>query len=220
MNEVITIDGPAGSGKSTISRLLAKEIHFLYLDTGAMYRAVALAANLGGVGLDNGEKLGDLCRSLDLIFDAHKDPPRLLLNKKDISEAIRSPEMDMASSKVSAFKEVRAAMTDLQRSMAKERNIVAEGRDMGTVVFPGARHKFFLTATVEERSERRYRERVERGESVSRNSVKNELKKRDYQDETRAIAPLKPAEDAIIVDSTGLMIAQVVEKIRVSLNKK
>ncbi|MBW2217472.1 MAG: (d)CMP kinase [Deltaproteobacteria bacterium] len=213
MNSIITIDGPAGSGKSTISRLLAKKIGFLYLDTGAMYRAVALAANRRGVGLDDRERLGDLCRSLDLHFNTDEDPPGLFLHGEDISKAIRSPEMDMAASTVSAVKEVRAAMTDLQRIMAKGLNIVAEGRDMGTVVFPGAAHKFFLTASVKERAERRYRERTARGESVSRDSVEEELRKRDYQDETRALAPLKPAEDAVIIDSTELMIEQVVDKI-------
>ena len=213
MNSIITIDGPAGSGKSTISRLLAKKTGFLYLDTGAMYRAVALAANRRGVGLDDGRRLGDLCRSLDLHFNTDEDPPGLFLHGEDISKAIRSPEMDMAASTVSAVKEVRAAMTDLQRIMAKGLNIVAEGRDMGTVVFPDAEHKFFLTASVKERAERRYRERVERGESVSRNSVEEELKKRDHQDETRALAPLRPAEDAVIIDSTELTVEQVVDKI-------
>jgi len=178
-----------------------------------MYRAVALAANRRGVGIDHRERLGDLCRSLDLHFNTDEDPPGLFLHGEDISKAIRSTEMDMAASTVSAVKEVRAAMTDLQRIMAKGLNIVAEGRDMGTVVFPGAAHKFFLTASVKERAERRYRERTARGESVSRDSVEEELRKRDYQDETRALAPLKPAEDAVIIDSTELMIEQVVDKI-------
>jgi cytidylate kinase len=213
MNSTITIDGPAGSGKSTISRRLAKKLGFVYLDTGAMYRAVALAANRRGVGLDNGQKLGELCRSLDLHFNTDEDPPGLLLNGEDITKAIRSPEIDMAASTVSAVKEVREAMTDLQRIMAKGLNIVAEGRDMGTVAFPGAAHKFFLTASIKERAERRYRERIARGESVSRNSVEKELRKRDDQDKTRALAPLRPAEDAVIIDSTELSIEQVVDKI-------
>ena len=209
----ITIDGPSGSGKSTISRLLAKKIGFLYLDTGAMYRAVALAANRRGIGLDDGKRLGDLCRTLDLHFNTDEDPPGLFLHGEDVSKAIRSPEMDMAASTVSAVKEVRAAMTELQRSMANGLNLVAEGRDMGTVVFPEAKHKFFLTASVQERAERRYRERVARRESVSRNSVEEELKKRDYQDETRTLSPLRPAEDAAIVDSTELTTEQVVDRI-------
>ncbi len=217
MNGIITIDGPAGSGKSTISRLLAKKIGFIYLDTGAMYRAVAFAANRREVKLDDGIGLGELCRSLDLRFDVAEEPPRLFLDDEDISQAIRHPDIDMAASTVSAVNEVRKAMTDLQQRMAKGINLVAEGRDMGTVVFSGAEQKYFLTASVEERSERRYRERLGRGESISRESVEEDLKKRDYQDETRELAPLKPAEDATIIDSTGLTVVQVVEKIFVSL---
>lgn len=213
MHGIITIDGPAGSGKSTISRLLAKKINFLYLDTGAMYRAVALAANREGIGLGNDERLGELCRSLDLYFEAGEDAPRLFLNHEDISMAIRSPEIDIAASTVSAVKEVREAMTDLQRKMARGVNVVAEGRDMGTVVFPGAQYKFFLTASADARAERRFKERLLRGESVSSVSVSVELRKRDHQDETRALAPLKPAADAIIIDSTGLSIELVLEKI-------
>jgi len=220
MRGIITIDGPAGSGKSTLSRLLAKKINFLYLDTGAMYRAVALAANREGVGLGNGERLGDLCRSLDLYFETGEDTPRLFLNHEDISMAIRRPEIDIAASTVSAVKEVREAMTDLQRKMASGVNIVAEGRDMGTVVFPGAQHKLFLTASADARAERRFKERLLRGESVSSASVSAELKKRDHQDETRALAPLKPAEDAIIIDSTGLSIELVLEKILSCLKAK
>ncbi len=220
MGTIITIDGPAGSGKSTISRLLAKKINFLYLDTGAMYRAVALAANRGHISLDDGKRLGELCRSLDLCFGTDEDPPGLFLDKQDISTAIRSSEMDMDASTVSAVKEVREAMTDLQRKMAKGINIVAEGRDMGTVVFPHAEHRFFLTASVDARAERRYRERLSRGESISSAFVSAELKKRDHQDETRALAPLKPAEDAIIIDSTGLSIEGVLERIFSYLKRK
>jgi len=220
MHGIITIDGPAGSGKSTISRLLAKKINFLYLDTGAMYRAVALAANRAGISLGNGERLGELCRSLDLYFETGEDTPRLFLNHEDISMAIRSPEIDIAASTVSAVKEVREAMTDLQRKMARGVNIVAEGRDMGTVVFPGAQYKFFLTASADARTERRFKERLLRGESVSSASVSAELKKRDHQDETRALAPLKPAEDAIIIDSTGLSIELVLERIFSCLKTK
>jgi len=220
MRGIITIDGPAGSGKSTLSRLLAKKINFLYLDTGAMYRAVALAANRKGVSLGNGERLGDLCRSLDLYFETGEDTPRLFLNHEDISMAIRSPEIDIAASTASAVKEVREAMTDLQRKMARGVNIVAEGRDMGTVVFPGAQYKFFLTASADARAERRFKERLLRGESVSSALVSAELKKRDHQDETRALAPLKPAEDATIIDSTGLSIELVLERIFSCLETK
>ncbi len=218
MNNVITIDGPSGSGKSTISRLLAEKIGFLYLDTGAMYRAVALAASRKGVDLTDGKRLGELCRSLDLHFDIDESPARLFLGKEDISEAIRSPDMDMLSSKVSAVPEVREAMTGLQRKMAEGVKLVAEGRDMGTVVFSDAKNKFFITASAEIRSKRRYDERMSRGESVSLEGVTAKLCKRDHQDQTRSLAPLKPAQDAKVIDSTRLTLDEVVNKILDHLN--
>ncbi|MDY6972498.1 MAG: (d)CMP kinase [Thermodesulfobacteriota bacterium] len=211
--DVITIDGPAGSGKSTISRLLAKRLNWLYLDTGAMYRAVALAANRKHIDLNDGKKLGELCHSLNLNFKTDEDPAKLFLDNKDISAAIRSPEMDMLSSKVSSVKEVREAMADLQRKMAEGLKVVAEGRDMGTVVFPLAEHKYFVTASLEVRAERRYRERLERGESVSRVVVEAELKKRDDQDGTRPLAPLRPAKGARVIDSTRLTPEDVVKQV-------
>jgi cytidylate kinase len=213
MDNIITIDGPGGSGKSTVSRILAGKINFLYLDTGAMYRAVALAAKRDGIDFGDGPGLCGLCKMLDLRFDTNEDPPRLFLDNQDISLAIRGPEMDMLSSEVSAVKEVREAMVSLQRKIAKGAKLVAEGRDMGTVVFPEAGCKFFLTASPEIRAERRYRERVDRGESVSRSVVGEELKKRDRQDETRSISPLRPASDAIVIDSTSLGPWEVVEEI-------
>jgi cytidylate kinase len=213
MKNVITIDGPAGSGKTTISRLLAKRIRYLYADTGAMYRAVALAAKRQRIQLNDGKRLGELCSSLKLHINTNEDPPRLLLNGEDVSLVIRSPEMDRASSKVSSVREVREAMTKLQRKMAKDRGLVAEGRDMGTVVFPDAKHKFFLTASLKVRSERRYRERLGRGEAVLKERVESEMKKRDRQDETRHLAPLMPAEDAKVIDSTTMTPEDVIREI-------
>jgi cytidylate kinase len=210
---IITIDGPAGSGKSTVSRLLATKMSILYLDTGAMYRAVALAADRKGINLDDGKRLGTLCNDLKLKFRTDSSPPRLYLDGDDISETIRQPEMDMASSEVSRVSEVRKAMTGLQRKMAQGVSLVAEGRDMGTVVFPHAKYKFFLTATSSARAERRYLERRKRGESVTRKDVASDLKMRDYQDENRSLAPLRPAPDAQIIDTTELNAEQVVEKI-------
>jgi cytidylate kinase len=212
-HNVITIDGPAGSGKSTISRILAKRIHGIYLDTGAMYRAVAFVAHRRGVSFSNGKELRDLCRDLALRFKTDEDPPRLFSGKEDISKAIRSPEMDMLSSEVSSVKEVREEMVSLQRKMAQGGKLVAEGRDMGTVVFPKARHKFFLTASPEIRAQRRYRERLERGESISKSQVAEELRQRDRQDQTRSLAPLKPANDAIVIDSNTLTPEEVIEEI-------
>ena len=213
MKKIITIDGPVASGKSTLSRLLAKRLNFLYLDTGAMYRAVALQAQRHGISLSEISTLWELCRDLDLRFLPNGEKTRLYIGEEDISLAIRTPEMDMLSSEISAVKEVREAMTNLQRKIGQAGNLVAEGRDMGTVVFPNAQHKFFLTAPIEVRAERRYLERVNRGETVSLDEVKKDLKQRDCQDETRAIAPLRPANDASIIDTTTLKPDQVLEKI-------
>jgi cytidylate kinase len=206
---IITIDGPAGSGKSTISRLLAKKLDVLYLDTGAMYRAVALQAKWEGISPHDGKALERLCGDVKISFRSEK----IYLEDENVSMAIRSPEMDLLSSTISAVREVREAMTDLQRKIGMERSVVAEGRDMGTVVFPDADYKFYLTASHEIRSERRYQERVQRGESVSKNQVREELGERDRQDQTRKIAPLRPAADAVIIDSSSLSPEQVMEKI-------
>lgn len=211
MNTIITVDGPAGAGKSTVSLLLAKRLQILYLDTGAMYRAVAFQAKREGINIRDGERMAELCRYLDLRFKKEGEVFKLFLGEEDISLIIRSPEMDMLSSTVSTVKEVREAMTALQRKIGRKENMVAEGRDMGTVVFPDADYKFFITASAEIRAERRYKERRERGESVSREEVARELKKRDEQDSNRAIAPLFAAEDAKILDTSLLSVSQVVD---------
>jgi cytidylate kinase len=210
---VITIDGPAGSGKSTVSRQLAARIGYAYLDTGAMYRAVALAAKRGGISVDNRRKLAQLCSNLNLRFISEQDPPKLFMENEDISDKIRNPEIDMLSSNVSAVKEVRDAMCDLQRKMSCNltTGLVAEGRDMGTVVFPNARFKFLLTASLAERASRRHLELLASGKTMEKNTVMNRLKKRDNQDENRILAPLKPADDAVIIDSTGMGIEDVVQ---------
>lgn len=220
MNQIVTIDGPAGSGKSTVSRLLAKRMHFLYLDTGAMYRAVALQAKRMGVDFDDRNGLRKICKELDLQFRIDGDSHRLYLGKEDISSAIRSPEMDMLSSRISAIGEVREFMTELQREIGKRGRLVAEGRDMGTIVFADADYKFFLTASQEVRAERRYQERISRGENVSRVEVEIELRKRDDQDKTRTIAPLRSARDAQVIDTTTLNPEQVVEEILMKIKKK
>ena len=213
MGNVITIDGPSGAGKSTVSRILAEEIGYCCLDTGAMYRAVALVAKRKGVAFDDGRALEEICSSLQLRFEAEEEgAPRLFLGEEDITALIRNHEFDMLSSKVSSVKEVRESMKILQRKMSLHENLVAEGRDMGTVVFPLAESKFFLTASLDARALRRYEERIVKGELVELGGVRAELEKRDHQDETRSLAPLKPAEDAVIIDSTGLTIQQVVKR--------
>ena len=207
--DIITIDGPAGSGKSTLSRLLARQVGYSYLDTGAMYRAVALQARRKGIDMRALGHLAELCAELDLRFETGTGDNLLFIGGEDVSEVIRTPEMDLLSSTISAVKEVRDAMTALQRKIGREGKIVAEGRDMGTVVFPQAKYKFFLTAAVDIRAERRYRERLARGESVAREEVEKELRKRDEQDSRRTIAPLVPAKDAVIIDTSRLSTDQV-----------
>jgi cytidylate kinase len=177
-----------------------------------MYRAVALQAKRKNVDLKDTDNIGRLCRDLDLQFKTMGEATRLFLGAEDISTAIRSPEMDMLSSAVSAVKVVRETMTLLQRKMAEHRSVVAEGRDMGTVVFPDAECKFFVDADPGVRAGRRYRERLARGEELSMPEVEKELRKRDDQDMTRALAPLVPAPDAIILDTTNLTVEEVVEK--------
>ena len=212
MGQVITIDGPAGAGKSTVSRQLAANLGFLYLDTGAMYRAVALQAERMGLNVNNGERVRAMCQALELRFETVAGENRLYMGREDVSAAIRSPRMDLLSSRISAIKEVREAMTELQRRIGENAHgLVAEGRDMGTVVFKDAEFKFYVTASQAVRAERRYKERKERGESPSRADVEREIEQRDDQDTNRAIAPLRPAEDAIRIDSSKLTPTEVLD---------
>jgi cytidylate kinase len=184
-----------------------------------MYRAVALQAYRDGIDFHDGAALRKMCRDLDIHFLSDDDGQnKIYIDKEDVSLAIRSPEMDMLASNVSAIKEVRDAMTDLQRKIGGTGRLVAEGRDMGTVVFPHAVYKFFITASPAARAERRYRERLQRGESVSFADVEAELVKRDTQDQSRAIAPLQPAKDAIVIDTSTLDICQVIGEIRACLD--
>ena len=213
LTPIITIDGPTGSGKSTVSRLLAKRLRYHYLDTGAMYRAVGLAIRRAGIDLQNEEEVAKICNGLDIRFIHEGDSTKIYMGNEDITEAIRKPLIDLMASNVSALDTVRKAMTRLQRKIGSQGSLVAEGRDMGTVVFPEAEHKFYLDASLEERVDRRFQERQKKGESISRKKVKEDLIKRDYQDMNRRLSPLKPAKDAEIIDSTKLNPRQVVEKI-------
>ena len=212
---IITIDGPSGAGKSTISKLLAAKLHYTYLDTGAMYRVVGLQVERTGLDLQaaNGrEKLVQLLDSLDLKLapGIENQETRAFLDGEDVSEAIRTPDMAMVASRVSAEPEVRIKLTEMQRAIGNNGAIVAEGRDMGTVVFPDAKYKFFLDASPEERALRRQKQLLEKGQKIEYTEILSQIRKRDLDDSSRALAPLKPAADAIVIDSSEMSIDEVV----------
>ncbi len=219
MGDVITIDGPAGSGKSTVAKILAKRLGYTYLDTGAMYRAVALLVKENRIDLEDRYSLKRICESIKIRFMQQGNEQKVFLGERDISEDIRTSEIDLLSSDISLIKEVREIMTALQRRIAENANLVAEGRDMGTVVFPDARIKFFLTATFETRAMRRYVERKDKGDNISIEKIKKELAKRDTQDQSRSLAPLKPAKDAIVIDTTDMDIEKVIDEMIFHIEK-
>ena len=206
---IIAIDGPSGAGKSTLTRLLAGRLGYLHIDTGAMFRAVALAAKRAGISVDDGEALAQLCRKLTISFARNNGGCRVLLNGADISGQIRTPEISLLTSSVSAMKNVREFLLVQQREMGMAGGVILEGRDIGTVVFPDAEVKFFLTASVEERGRRRYQELLAKGEDVSLHGTIVDVARRDEQDEQREHAPLRRAADAIDIDSSGLSIEEV-----------
>ena len=214
MNIAIAIDGPAGAGKSTIAKMAAKELSFIYVDTGALYRAIGLCAKQSDIGSKDVDKILEMLKTIkvELAFNDNKEQI-VLLNGEDVSSLIRTPEISMYASDVSAIPEVRAFLLDLQRNMAKSNNIIMDGRDIGTVVLPDAKVKIFLTASPQVRAKRRYDELIEKGMDVKYEDVLSDVITRDYNDSHRETAPLKPAEDSVIVDTSGLDLQQSVEKL-------
>ena len=208
---VVAIDGPAGAGKSTLARAIARRLGYIYIDTGAMYRAVALWALRNGIAPDDSHKLDELARHARIEFAA--GATTVLLNGEDVSEAIREPAISDAASKASALPGVRRAMVDAQREMAAGSSVVMEGRDIGTVVFPGATVKIFLDADPDVRAGRRAEELRGRGMDVGVETIAREMADRDRRDRTRTEAPLVQAPDAIYVDTTGLTIEEVEEAV-------
>lgn len=208
---LITIDGPAGAGKSTVSRRLAEHLGYTYVDTGALYRAVALVAFTEGCAPDDDKGLAEICARLELKFKNSLKGPRLYANGEDITERIRTPEMTMLASAVSARAVVREYLLDVQRDMGKRGGGVFEGRDMGTVVFPEADVKFYLDADLDTRALRRFKEFVPGDRAASLSEVREAMKRRDEDDSGRILAPLKPAPDAITIDSTPLGVEEVVD---------
>lgn len=209
----VAIDGPAGAGKSTVARGAAKELGYIYVDTGALYRTVALAATRNGV-LESAEKTEQMLKDItvDLAFD-DAGAQCVYLNGEDVYSLIRTPEISMAASNVSKIPAVRAFLLGLQRDIAAKNNVIMDGRDIATVVLPDAQVKIFLTASPECRAERRYKELLEKGENVKYDDVLADVNARDYQDSHREIAPLKPAEDSVIADTSGKSLPQSIEMI-------
>src|SRR3954454_19943896 len=209
MPRVVTSDGPAGAGKSTVARTLATRLSWRLLDTGAMYRAVTLAAIRAGVDLESHEALAALAEAVDVRLP----PGRVLLDGEDVSALVRGVEVTRASRYLADSPGVRRRLVAWQRAFAHEYDVVAEGRDQGTVVFPDAFRKFYLTASLDERARRRHAEFAARGESIGPELVRRDLEDRDARDAARAIAPMKPAADACVIDTTGLALDQVIARI-------
>lgn len=206
---VIAIDGPAGAGKSTISKVIAKRLNIEYIDTGAMYRAIALKTLNNGVSLEDIDEIEKLLENTDINFING----RVYLDGIDVSGKIRTPEISSLSSKISAFRVVREKLVALQRTMAKEKNLVMDGRDIGTNVLKDAKYKIYLTATVEERASRRYNEFSRKKSNITFDEICRDIEIRDKNDMERKINPLYKAEDAILVDTTGKSIEEVVDEI-------
>ena len=208
----IAIDGPAGAGKSSIARAAAANLGFIYVDTGALYRTVALSALKRGLKSEDKEEIIALLPAIEVSMGFVDGEQRVFLNGEDVSEAIRLPEVSAAASTVSAIPEVRQFLFDLQRDMAKTNDVLMDGRDIGTVVLPDAQLKIFLTATPEERARRRY-EQIKDKSDVTYEEVLKDLNQRDYQDTHREIAPLKQADDAVLLDTTNMSFDEVVKAI-------
>lgn len=216
----VALDGPGGAGKSTIARAVAAELGFIYVDTGALYRAVGLNALRHGIDTRNIDGIIKMLDKTDVSLKFINGEQRVMLGDEDVSTDIRLPEASMAASNVSAIPAVRQFLFDLQRKIAAENNCLMDGRDIGTVVLPDADLKVFMTASPETRARRRYDELREKGENVRFEEVLDELNKRDYQDTHREIAPLKQADDAILLDTSDLSFDEVKEKLLTMIKEK
>ncbi len=209
----VAIDGPAGAGKSTIAKTVSKELGFIYVDTGALYRTIGLKFMNDGFGEDLNCDIEKVLEDTQVDIKFIEGEQRVFLNGEDVSGLIRTPKASLMASAVSAKPQVRAFLLDMQRRLAKENNVIMDGRDIGTVVLPDATVKIFLTASAEDRANRRYKELIEKGMDVKYEDVLSDIVKRDYNDSHRDIAPLKPAEDSVLADTSGFELSQSVKLI-------
>ena len=205
---IIAIDGPSGAGKSTVAKLLSKELGFEYIDTGAMYRALAYKAYINNIEIAE-DTIDEMLKTTKVDYSDNK----IYLDNENVENLIRSEIISKGASKISALKNVRIKMVELQRNIAKNKNVILDGRDIGTTVFPDADYKFFISASVDTRSRRRYEQLILNGMDVNFNNVLEDIRKRDENDSTRQISPLKKAEDAILIDTSNLNINEVVKTI-------
>ena len=209
----IAIDGPAGAGKSTIAKTIAKKLEFIYVDTGAMYRAMALFFIRSKIDDTDEAVIDAACKNIKVSIAYENGMQQVILNGENVTGQIRAEEVGNMASKTSAYPSVRAALLDLQRDLAKTADILMDGRDIGTNVLPDADLKIYLTASVEVRAKRRYDELIEKGQEADLAVIEEDIKKRDHQDMTRDIAPLRQAEDAVLVDSSGMTIEEVADTV-------
>lgn len=216
---VITVDGPSGAGKGTLCHALAEKLNFDFLDSGALYRILALAAVKQNLSLNDEAKLAELGRNLDVKFVPENGEIQVILNNENVGNQIRTAEAGQNASKVAVYPKVRAALLQRQRDFSSERGLIADGRDMGTIVFPDAKIKFFLDASAEERAKRRVKQLQEKGFNANFDEILAEIKERDDRDRNRPVAPLIPADDALILDSTHLSIDEVIQQALAYIDK-
>lgn len=216
----VAIDGPAGAGKSTVARAAAKELGYIYVDTGALYRAVGVCALRLGIATDDAAAVEGILGSVKVELKFTNGEQQVFLNGENVSSEIRTPEASMAASNVSAIPAVRTFLFDLQKNIAAENDCIMDGRDIGTVVLPDAQVKIFLTASPEIRARRRYDELTAKGQQVEYNDVLDDLIKRDYNDSHREVAPLRPADDSVTVDTSGLSLEQSIERVIQTVREK
>ena len=220
MSFKIAIDGPAATGKSTTAKRLSRKLSFIYIDTGAMYRAMGLYFIENNISYEDEETINQVCDDIDIDIYYEDDEQHIKLNGRDVTKLIRTEEVSKYASVTSSYLKVREKLVALQRKLAEKNNVIMDGRDIGTVVLPDAELKVFLTATCEERARRRYEELLKKGQDVTLESVSHDLEERDHRDSTRANSPLRQADDAILIDTTNLSVDEVVEKIEELYNEK